>query len=210
MHTTRPLLAAALLLSAPVTAQGRPTDPVAVGTVITTFLVDSGVRTRGLPWTVAGTLPIRWASPRPIPATGEWYARQGITLLHEGAFRGTLGDSVTLPMTITLTGNATGLSGMSISPNSLQVTHPDGSGYWVTREMIEAALQHDGLEFKPLKCSRETEGASYGNLVDAVKAPGKTASGLWWSWDAPMQELRVTLTLLYRRADMAQVECVGS
>ena len=55
--------------------------------------------------------------------------------------------------------------------------------------------------------SRATEGASYGNLVDAVKAPGKKASGLWWSWDAPQQQLRVMLTILYRRADMGEVEC---
>ena len=60
---------------------------------------------------------------------------------------------------------------------------------------------------QPLKCSRATEGASYGNLVDAAKVPGKTASGLWWSWQTVQQESQLGLTLLYRRADMAEVEC---
>jgi hypothetical protein len=59
----------------------------------------------------------------------------------------------------------------------------------------------------PLKCRRETEGASYGNLIDAVKLPGKTASGLWWFWQSMQQEMQISLSLLYRRADMAQVEC---
>lgn len=210
MRTSRSLLAAVLLLAPPLAAQATATAPVPLSRVLTTFLADSGVRVRGLPWTVADPLPITWATPRPVPATGEWYQRQGITTLHEGTLRVTAGDSVVLPMAITLTGGPNGLLGVSISSTSLEVTNPDGSGYFVTREMIEEALKHDGLMLQPLKCSRETEGASYGNLVDAVKAPGKTASGLWWSWDAPMQELRVTLTLLYRRADMAQVECAGS
>lgn len=200
-------LAATLLLTPPLAAQAGAPAPVPLSRVLTTFLVDSGVRVRALPWTVADALPITWATSGPVAATGPWYARQGITLLREGTLRATAGDSVTLPVAITLTGTATGLSGMALTPTTLQVTNPDGSGFWMTREMLEAALRTDGLAFQPLKCSRTTEGASYGNLVDAVKAPGKTASGLWWSWDAPMQELRVTMTLLYRRADMAQVEC---
>ncbi|MBL0178413.1 MAG: hypothetical protein IPP98_04710 [Gemmatimonadetes bacterium] len=73
--------------------------------------------------------------------------------------------------------------------------------------MIEQALKNDGLTFQPLKCKRETEGASYGNLVDAVKAPGKTASGLWWEWHMESQNLKVSLSMLYRKAEMAQVEC---
>lgn len=60
-----------------------------------------------------------------------------------------------------------------------------------------------------MKCSRDKEGASYGNLIDAVKAPGKTSSGLWWYWDSPKQEMFLTLTLLYRRADMAKIECIS-
>jgi len=76
--------------------------------------------------------------------------------------------------------------------------------------MVEAALESDGLQLQPLQCKRETEGASYGNLVDAIKAPSKTASGLAWHCEAPSPQLLVTLTILYRRADMAQVECAGS
>ena len=37
--------------------------------------------------------------------------------------------------------------------------------------------------------------------------PGKTASGLWWFWQSVQQEMQISLSLMYRRADMAQVEC---
>ena len=120
---------------------------------------------------------------------------------------GTLGDSVALGMAITLRGAAAGLSSVSIVLDSMEVTNRDGSGFLVHRGMIEQALSNEGVTFQPLKCKRETEGASYGNLVDAVKVPGKTASGLWWSWQSVQQALSVELTLLYRRADMNQVEC---
>ncbi|MCA9721482.1 MAG: hypothetical protein KC489_03585 [Gemmatimonadetes bacterium] len=209
MRPVARLLAITALLAAPLAAQAKDA-PIPLSKVITTFLVDSGVRVRGLPWTVADPLPITWSTPRPVAATGDWYQKQGITQLREGTLRVTAGDSVVLPMGITLYAGANGLTSVAVSSTSLQVTNPDGSGYLATREMIEEALRHDGLMLQPIKCSRDSEGASYGNLVDAVKAPGKTASGLWWSWDAPMQELRVTLTLLYRRADMQQVECAGS
>ena len=45
--------------------------------------------------------------------------------------------------------------------------------------------------------------------LDAVKVPGKTASGLWWYWDSPMQRMNLSLSLIYRKAEMARVECQG-
>lgn len=209
------LLLATLIL--PTFASGqRPATPpsssrlaarVKVSTVLTAFLVDSGVRTRGLPWTTGSALPIQWATPRPVAVTDPYSAKQGITRQREGRFMGTLGDSVALGMGITLAGNDSGLTSVSIGLDSMLVDTKGGEGFWLHRELIEIALKNDGLIFQSLKCERETEGASYGNLVDAIKAPGKTASGLWWAWDSPMQRPRVVLTILYRRADMAQVEC---
>lgn len=179
-----------------------------VSAVITAFLVDSGVRTQGLPWTTGSALPIQWSTKAPVPVTDATLLKQGITQHREGRFLGTLGDSVALWMELRVRGTATGLTGMSIALDSMEVTGPRGKGgFFLTREMIEQALKHDGLTFQPLKCKRETEGASYGNLVDAVKAPGKTASGLWWEWHLESQNLKVSLTLLYRKAEMAQVEC---
>jgi hypothetical protein len=106
-------------------------------------------------------------------------------------------------------GPATGLAQVAFSFDSLMVESPGGGGFLVHREIVETALRNDGLVLQPIKCQRATEGASYGNLVDAAKMPGKTASGLWWFWQTAQQELQITLSLLYRRADMAQVECYG-
>lgn len=184
----------------------RNARKVPLSRVITAFLVDSGVRTQGLAWTTGQDLPIRWATTSPVAVQDAGSRQRGITLLRQGTFLGTLGDSVALWMHITVAGSKSGLSSMAVGMDSMMVTHGDG-GFFVNREMIEEALKNDGLKFQPLKCSRATEGASYGNLVDAVKAPGKTASGLWWSWDSPQQQTNVGLTLLYRRADMNQVEC---
>lgn len=210
MRSAHILIAAAainLLARAPLVAQSKEPQKVALSSVITAFLVDSGVRTRGLAWTTGSNLPIRWTSPGPVTNPDTYARSKGVTHSRTGTFIGTIDDSVTLEMSITLTGTAQALAGVSITPTSLHVTKADGSGLIVIREMIENGLKAAGLTFQPIKCKRETEGASYGNLVDAVKAPGKTASGLWWFWQSPQQEPSVTLTLLYRRTDMAQIEC---
>jgi hypothetical protein len=124
-----------------------------------------------------------------------------------GKFNGTVGDSVTLPMTISAVGTPLGLARVSINIASMLFEDNKGHGFFVTREMVDQALRNEGMMLTPLKCSRDKEGASYGNLIDAVKSPRKTASGLWWYWDSPKQEMTLTLTILYRKADMAQVEC---
>jgi hypothetical protein len=193
-----------IINAAPIAAQ-QP-ERVKLATVIATFLADSGVRTRGLPWTTGNNLPIKWATPTAI-ATEPAARAQGITLSRSGTFLATFGDTVVLPVSIRLGGTAAGLAGATFVLESLEVTNRDGSGYFATREMLDQALRNDGLTLTPLKCSREVEGASYGNLVDAVKAPGKASSGLWWSWQSVQQELNVMLSILYRRTDMNQVEC---
>ncbi|MBL0179511.1 MAG: hypothetical protein IPP98_10365 [Gemmatimonadetes bacterium] len=200
--------ALALGLTALPAQQRTPPAKVKVSAVLTAFLVDSGIRTTALPWTTGSALPIRWATAAPVAVADARLIKAGTTQAREGRFLGTLGDSVALWMQITLRGSAVGLTGMSIALDSMEITGPRGKGgFFLTREMIEQALKNDGLAFQPLKCNRETEGASYGNLVDAVKAPGKTASGLWWEWHLESQNLKVSLSMLYRKAEMAQVEC---
>jgi len=189
-------------------AQGAG-EPIKLSAVLTAFLVDSGVRVRGLPWTTGSELRVEWESPGPVQNPDQWAAKQGRVVARNGSFTGTIGDSVALAMTINVSGIPAGLAQVAITIPSMEVTNPDGSGFIATREMVETALKNEGLQLQPLKCRRETEGASYGNLVDAVKAPGKTASGLAWHWEAPQQQLYLTLTILYRRADMAQIECAG-
>ncbi len=201
---TRRLILLALLIAPALPAQ-KP-EPVRLSTVLGAFLVDSGVRTRALPWTTGSALPVTWESAGPVPTTDQWARNQGITHTRIGRFTALVGDTVALPATITLSGTQAGLSGMGVLLTSMLVEQGEG-GYFVTRQMIEKALVDEGAQLQPLKCSRDTEGASYGNLVDAFRMPGKTASGLWWMWQSPMQEMQVSLQLLYRRADMAQVEC---
>lgn len=193
------LLAVAGFIS-PVIGQAAQRIPLAQ--VIGAFLVDSGVRTTGLPWTTGNTVPIRWESRGAIANPAEWMHAKGMTHTRVGHVRVTLGDSVTLPMTVVGLGPATGLARVSFSFDSLWT-----ETFLVHREMIETALKNDGMILQPLKCQRATEGASYGNLVDAARMPGKTASGLWWSWQTVQQESQIWLTLLYRRADMSEVEC---
>ncbi len=181
--------------------------PVKLSAVLTAFLVDSGVRTTGLPWTTGSALPIRWTTPRPVPNTDPAAVKRGMTKTRDGKFLGTLGDSIALGMYISVWGTDSGVTGVSVTLDSMLVELKDGSGFFLHREMLEVALRNEGLTFQPLKCKRETEGASYGNLIDAMKAPGKTASGLWWAWDSPQQQTTIVLTILYRRAEMNQVEC---
>jgi hypothetical protein len=190
-----------------VSAQRPASNRVKLSAVITAFLADSGVRTRGLPWTTGNDLAIKWESPSPKPNPDQNAAQKGLTLARNGTFTGTVGDSVALPMTITVVGTTLGLARVGIHIPSMEVSNSSGRGFFLTREMVETALKNQGLTLQPLKCSRQKEGASYGNLVDAVKAPGKTASGLWWMWQSPQQVPELLLAILYRRADMTEVEC---
>jgi hypothetical protein len=190
-------------------AQSKNANRVKLSAVIAAFLADSGARTRGLPWTTGNDLAIKWESGTAVPNPDQNARAKGLTLARSGSFVGTVGDSVALPMEITVVGTTLGLANVGIRIPSMEVNLSGGRGFILHREMVETAFKNEGLTLQPLKCSREKEGASYGNLVDAVKAPGKTASGLWWMWDSPQQQPTLGLTILYRRADMAQVECQG-
>ena len=201
------LLFAAVAVSPTVVAAQAGARTVRLADLIGAFLVDSGVRTTGLPWTTGNTLPIRWETAAPIANTDPNARARGLTHTRTGSVRVTLGDSVRLPMHVLAIGPANGLASVTFSFDSLMVDTGGGNGFWVHREMVETALRNDGMILQPIKCSRDTEGASYGNLIDAAKMPGKTASGLWWFWQSVQQEMQITLSLMYRRADMARVEC---
>ena len=190
-------------------AGARAPARVALSAVLSAFLADSGVQTRGLPWTTGSALPIAWTTPQAVRNSDPNAYASGLTLRREGTFKGTVGDSVPLDMSIVAIGSPIGLAQVAVMIPSMLVETGGGGGFFVTREMVEQALKNEGVALQPIKCSREKEGASYGNLVDAIKVPGKTASGLWWYWDSPQQAMVLSLTLLYRRADMAQVECQG-
>ena len=169
---------------------------VRLSAVIGAFLVDSGVRTRGLPWTTGNDVPVKWQSAKPVPNPDQSRRKLGITLARIGAVT-TPVAGVALPVEVTATGNELGLAQVTFTMPMQDVT----------REQIEKDLRESGMTLQPLKCSRETEGASFGNLLDAAKIPGRTASGLWWLWNCAHDGCTLVLTLLYRKADAAQVEC---
>lgn len=202
-------LLALTLVARPVVGQTKAGNRVKLSAVIAAFLADSGVQTRGLPWTTGNGLAIKWQSAAPVPNPDQSARAKGLTLARSGTFTGTVGDSVALPMDITVVGTTLGLASVGIMISSMEVSLGGGRGFILHRGMVETALKNEGLSLQPIKCSRDKEGASYGNLVDAVKAPGKMASGLWWMWDSPRQQPTLSLMLMYRRADMAQVECQG-
>ena len=187
-------------------AVAEPGGQVKLSRVISAFLADASVRTRGLSWTTGAELPVKWETPAEV-AADPYSQQRGMTLVRTGQLTTTLGDTVALEMTLVLNGNDAGLQRVTMHFPTLLVSRPDSSGFWVHRGIVEQSLKDDGMTLQPLKCSRETEGASYGNLIDAIGAPGKTASGLWWFWQSPMQEPTLTLTILYRRADMNEIEC---
>lgn len=172
-------------------------EPVKLSTVLAAFLADSGARTRGLPWTTGSELPVKWEAAQPSPTTDPYLKKLGHTLTRTGKFRGTVGGQPAQEMTLTLSGTEAGLARVSVGTPMDEIT----------REQIEQSLKADGMTLQPLKCSREKEGASFGNLLDAARVPGKTASGLWWNWNCAHDGCMLGLTILYRKAEASEIEC---
>ncbi len=172
---------------------------VKLSTVLSAFLADSGVRIRGLDWTTGHALPVRWETPRPI-AAADWLQRQGYTLSRTGKARIIVGTLPAMEMQVDLWGTEAGLQKANVMFELNELT----------MDLVEQALAQDGFSLQPLKCDRSKEGASYGNAVYVAKGPGKTASGLHESWDCAHDGCTGTLSLLYRKADVAAVECIGA
>jgi hypothetical protein len=196
------LLAALAAVVAPAAAQtpkagsSRTAPSVPLGKVIAAFLADSGVPTRGLPWTTGDQLGVKWASAKPIRNPDQSAFSAGRSLARRATFTAPIAKEH-IPVEMTAEGNELGLA-------RVLFTMPMQD---VTREQIEEALGRDGLTLQPLKCSRQKEGASFGNLLDAAKVPGKTGAGLWWNWNCAHDGCTLALTMLYRKPDAAQIEC---
>lgn len=169
-----------------------------MGALVTSFLADSGVATRGLPWTTGDGLPVQWETAEPAAAS-DYLRNEGITLTRVGQARVAV-DSLLRDATVSVHGNVNGIQKVEILFQVLDS--------WLTAP-IETALPADGVALTPLQCSRETEPATFGNVVWVAKAPGKTASGLWMGWNCGHDGCGIALTILYRKADVAAIECVG-
>ena len=190
------LLLAAAGLQAQVTTTAP--EPVRLSAVLTTFLADSAVQTRGLDWTTGNSLPVVWESVDPV-APPDYVVREGYSLSRSGTGRLTVADSV-VEMSLSLAGNDAGIQRVSII---FPITY-------LTMDQVEGSLKEDGIGLQPLKCDRATEGASWGNVVYVAKAPGKTASGLHENWNCGHDQCTAVLAILYRKADVDTVECAGS
>ena len=188
-------LALAAALAPPAPAQ----QATKLSTIITGFLADSGAKTAGLPWITGNALPVKWKTAKPVPATEQYLKNQGYTLQRSGLAQVKVGSQPASTTSIDVHGTDTGIQQVVVGfANDVGF---EGSG------PFEKALESDGITLTPLKCSKDKEGASYGNLVYAMKAPGKLASALWESWNCGQEGCGFSMTIVYRKSDLAQVEC---
>ena len=154
--------------------------------VLAAFLADSGVATRGLPWTTGNSLPVTWNSTGPVPTQMTFYP--GITSERTGTARMTTSDTGTVEVQLYVLGNSAGVQ-----------------RFWVNWDMIalrgetaDSLLAAAGFTLTPTKCSRETEGYSFGNLQFIIKAPGKKAAGLQEGWNCAQETCLLAYSLFYR------------
>lgn len=182
------------LVAGPVRAQ----QAVPLPTVLATFLADSGVPTRGLAWDRGASLPVRWDTPAPVAAQN-YLMMQGLTQVRSGMLQVAIGDTIVREAMLTIAGTPQGIQRVDVSIASLDS--------WLTGP-IEAALE-GGLTLRPLKCARETEGASFGNVAWVVRAPRKTASAAVMIWNCGHDGCGIQVGIRYRRADLNEIECTG-
>ncbi len=182
--------------------QAQPSTPDLASTtfpaLLSAFLADSGVPTRGLNWGVAGSLPVKWTTTKPTKPA--WDVGPGITLQHEGTVHVAVSDTAGVDIQLFVYGNSASVQRVAVSWDMDLLTGP----------AAEALLTGAGWMLKPLKCARDTEGASYGNLLFAAKAPGKTASGLHENWNCAHDGCTDAMTIYYRKADVPQIDCAGA
>ena len=171
---------------------------VTLPALLATYLADSGVRTRGLSWGTGGDLGIKWSTTKPTKP--QYTVGPGITLQHEGVIAVQAADTLSLDMNVIVFGNDAGIQRFIVSWDMEKLPG----------EKAEALLTDAGWKFQSLKCNRETEGYSYGNLLYAAKAPGKTASGLLEGWNCAHDGCTISMTIYYRKADVEQFDCAGA
>jgi hypothetical protein len=190
---------AAMSQSPSLTAKANEQPVVAtLPEVLATFLADSGVATRGLPWTTGNHLPIRWKSAEPAPTQYTMYP--GITAERTGTASLATGDTASVEAIITVLGNAAGVQRVWVSWDMAQLPSIRG----------DSILLAAGFTLMPTKCQRETEGYSYGNLLFVVKAPGKKAAGLHEGWNCTHTDCTLAYQLYYRKVDAEQFDCAGT
>lgn len=191
--------ALAVGLAAPRALPAQSHAPVSLGALLTTFLADSGVRTQGLPWTTGNELAIEWQSPTPVKIP--YTTQDGSTVSRTGTTRVSMNDGSIVDATVEVAGNEVGIQRVTVGFDAPELPK--------NLVLAEQTLTAAGIALTPLKCSRDTEGISYGNLVYILKAPGKTASALHESWNCGQDGCGAALTIIYRKKDLASISCFG-
>jgi hypothetical protein len=157
------------------------------------------VRTRGLPWTTGTELPVAWESANPVKIA--YPTQDGTTVARSGTAQVGFEDGSTTDANIEVAGNDGGIQRVAVWFDAPELPK--------NLIVAEEALTARGIDLTPLKCSRDTEGATFGNLVYVIKAPGKTASALHESWNCAHDGCRATVALVYRKRDLTGITCFG-
>lgn len=203
----RPILLLGLFAGATKASPPRVPTPVTVtiGQVLSAFLADSGVVTRGLDWTHGDALAITWESRAPVAVTEAWLTSQGYTQKRSASAKVTMGSDSAREMTLTSFGTAAGIQHVLLS-----FGYNGNFDAFDPKTAVAATLKAEGMTLTLLKCNPATEGTMFGNLVYVLKAPGKTASALHLLWNCTgTGECGMEMALVYRRADLTTIDCAG-
>lgn len=195
-----PLLLLLAVATAPLGAQGtakKKLPTTTLPTILATFLADSGVQTRGLPWTTGSALPVKWNSAKPVPSQYSMYPN--VTIERTGTARMAASDTSTVEVQVFVLGNDAGIQRFFVSWDMVQLP----------TLQADSLLLRAGFTLTPTKCDRATEGYSFGNLLQVIKAPGKKAAGLQEEWNCAQEDCTAAFVIYYRKADAENVECAS-
>lgn len=176
----------------------KPPATLTLPTLLSTFLADSGVATRGLPWTTGSTLPVKWNSTKPVPS--QYTMWPNVTVERTGTARMAASDTSTVDVQVFVLGNDAGIQRFFVSWDMVQLP----------TLAADSLLVRAGFTLTTTLCDRATEGYSYGNLLQVIKAPGKKAAGLHEQWNCAQEDCTAAFVLYYRKADAEKVECAGA
>ena len=145
-HTLLVMPAFATFLAAGANAQESVTTLPAV---ISAFLADSGVRTRGLPWTTGSGTAIKWESVSPVRNPDTWINNPALTLARIGAVQVPLSGKVR-DLNVRVYGSQAGIQRVSFSfPWDSNFESGD------LRDSVGVALQAGDVSLTPLKCGKK-------------------------------------------------------
>jgi hypothetical protein len=168
---------------------------VTINELVRALMPDDGA-SRDVAWAAVSGLAVKWESAGPV-AADDWLKREGFTLRRTGTARVVVGSEPPLDATVVLQGTRAGFQQAIVFWNLLSGPFDGGIN----------ALRAAGFELTPLKCDREKEGASYGNVVWLLAAKGKRANPLGENWDCAQNGCHFTLTIFKSPQSVDAIEC---